>query len=70
MEFLIGLFVGTIIAGLFCYILSKRRKTSGTFIIDLTDPMKDICRLDLNESIDSIYIKKQIMLNVMTISQQ
>lgn len=69
MEFLIGLFVGAIIVGVISYILSKRRKPSGTFVMDLSDPMKDICKLELNESLESIYKKKQIVLNIETISQ-
>lgn len=69
MEFLIGLFVGAIIVGVISYILSKRRKPSGIFVMDLSDPMKDICKLELNESLESIYKKKQIVLNIETISQ-
>lgn len=69
MEFLIGLVVGAVVVGMISYILSKRRKLSGTFVIDLSDPMKDICRLELHESLESIYKKKQIILNIETISQ-
>ena len=69
MEFLIGLFVGAIIAGVIFFIVSKRRKPSGSFILDFSDPMKDICRLDLEESLDSIYKKKKIILKIKTVSQ-
>lgn len=72
MEFLIGIFVGFISCGILVYIAFRlvRKKSSGTFIIDFSDPMKDVCRLELDESIDSIYEKKRIVLNIKTISQQ
>lgn len=70
MEFLIGLFAGIIGVGLCEFIIYKRKRSAGTFIIDFSDPMKDICRLELDESIDEIYTKKQITLKIKTISQQ
>ena len=70
MEFLIGLFAGIIGVGLCEFIIHKRKRPAGTFIIDFSDPMKDICRLELDESIDEIYTKKQITLKIKTISQQ
>ena len=72
MEFLIGIFVGFISCGILVCIAFRldRKKSSGTFIIDFSDPMKDICRLELSESIDSIYEKKEIKLDIKTISQQ
>lgn len=69
MEFLIGLIVGAIFSGLVLYLISKRRKPSGSFILDFSDPMKDICRLDLEESLDDIYKKKRIILRIKTVSQ-
>lgn len=60
MEFLIGIFVG----GLLYWIFAERKKASGTFVIDLTDPIKDICRFEMDDSLDEIYSKKQIVLNV------
>lgn len=69
MEFLIGLLVGATIAGAIFFIVSKLRKPSGSFILDFSDPMKDICRLDLEESLDSIYKKKKIILRIKTVSQ-
>lgn len=72
MEFLIGVFVGLFVCGILCYIFLKRKKPSGTFVMDFSDPMKDICKLELDEDLDTIYKKKQIILNVKTldISQQ
>ena len=70
MEFLIGLFAGLIGVGLCEFVIYKLKRPAGTFIIDFSDPMKDICRLELDESIDEIYTKKQITLKIKTISQQ
>lgn len=66
MEFLFGLFAGLIATGICEYIAYKLKKPSGTFIIDFRDPEKDICRLELDESIDEIYEKKEITLRVQT----
>lgn len=61
MEFLIGIFVGALLY----YVFGKRRdKPSGTFVIDLTDPTKDVCNLELSENLNDIYMKKQIILNI------
>lgn len=65
MELLIGIFVGVAVTILFSQ--SRIKKPSGTFIIDLSDPMKDLCRLELGESLDAIYMRKQITLNVQVI---
>ena len=43
MEFLIGLFAGIIGVGLCEFIIHKRKRPAGTFIIDFSDPMKDVC---------------------------
>lgn len=69
MEFLIGLIVGVVLAGLVFCLISKLRKPSGSFILDFSDPMKDVCRLDLEESLESIYGKKKIILRIKTVSQ-
>lgn len=60
LEFLIGIFVGA----LMYYVFGERKKPSGTFVIDLRDPEKDICRMEMDESLNDIYEKKQITLNV------
>lgn len=59
--FAIGLVVGSAFA---VFVLHK--KSSGAFVIDFSDPAKDVCRLELSENLNSIYLKKQILLNVVT----
>ena len=67
MEYLIMIVIGMIIGGGITYFtVLKENKPSGTFVIDLSDPMKDVCRMEMDESLDSIYSKKQIVLNVKT----
>ena len=60
LEFLIGIFVGA----LMYYVFGERKKPSGTFVIDLRVPEKDVCRMEMDESLNDIYEKKQIILNV------
>ena len=60
LEFLIGIFVGA----LMYYVFGECKKPSGTFVIDLRDPEKDVCRMEMDESLNDIYEKKQIILNV------
>lgn len=66
MDFVIGIVVGAIL----CYVFVERKKPSGRFVIDLTDPAKDICTLEMYENLNSIYFKKQIMLNVKVIEDE
>lgn len=67
MEYLIFIVIGMILGGGVTYfIVHKEVKPSATFIIDLTDPMKDICKFELEESLETIYSKKQIIVNVKT----
>ena len=70
MEILILMIVGvvgiTIGFWLSCFMTTTGNKPSGTFVIDVSDPMKDVCRFEMDESLDSIYSKKQIILNVKT----
>lgn len=67
MEYLIFIVIGMILGGGITYfIVRKETKPSATFIIDLTDPMKDICKFELEESLETIYSKKQIIVNVKT----
>lgn len=60
MEFIVGIWVGLLLF----YIFGVRKKPSGTFVIDLRDPEKDVCRLEMDDSLNDIYSKKQIILNV------
>ena len=64
MYFGIGVIVGVLI-GLAIQALFKP-KASGSFIMDFSDPLKDICRLDLEEDLNSVYAKKRIVLKVIT----
>lgn len=66
MEFLIGIFVG----GLLYWLFANQKKPSGTFVIDFSDPLKDICRLELEEDINRIWTKKKIVLNVKTYGEE
>ena len=60
MEFIVGIWVGLLLF----YVFGVRKKPSGTFVIDLRDPEKDVCRLEMNDSLNDIYAKKRIILNV------
>lgn len=60
MEFIVGIWVGLLLF----YVFGVRKKPSGTFVIDLRDPEKDVCRLEMDDSLNDIYSKKQIVLNV------
>lgn len=72
MSILVGICIGMIASTLIFMIFLKSKKKSGTFIIDFTDPMKDVCRLELEEDINDLCKKKQIILKVISfgISQQ
>lgn len=60
--FVIGIFVGALLL----YVFTNRKKPSGSFTIDISDPDKDVCRLDLEEDLDDIWTKKYITLRVVT----
>ena len=57
MEFIVGIWVGLLLF----YVFGVRKKPSGTFVIDLRDPEKDVCRLEMDDSLNDIYSKKQII---------
>lgn len=64
-EFMIGVIVGLILY----YAFGERKSASGSLVIDLSDPMIDQpFSLELHENVNSVYNKKQIILNVKTIS--
>ena len=46
-----------------CIAARKSRKTHGTFVIDLTDPMKDIYRLEIDD-ISGLVELDQVILKV------
>jgi hypothetical protein len=60
--FVIGILVGLLLH----YVFGERKKPSGAFVMDFRNPTKDICTFELYESIDSIYSKKHIYLQVKT----
>ena len=62
-TFVLGILIGLLLY----YVFGNRKKPSGTFVIDTTDAMKDICRFEMDESLNSIYSKKQIILKVRVI---
>lgn len=64
MEFLIGIFVG----GLLYWLIFCHKKPSGTFVMDFSDPTKDVCRIELDEDINVIYSKKHILLKIKMIN--
>ena len=64
MDFVIGIFVG---AFLF-WVLVERKKASGSFIVDLNDPMEETFRIEMYDSLGEICNKKQIFLNVKIIT--
>ena len=67
MNFLLGCLVGLLIGVTFMQIIIKKpEEASGTFYIDFSDPVKDVCRLDLEKDINDIYNKPHIVLNVET----
>lgn len=67
MEFLVCMIIGMIIGGGITYFtIISEFKSSGTFVIDVSDPMKDICRFEMTDSLETIYSKKQIVLDVKT----
>ena len=60
MDFVVGIIVGAILYYAFC----ERKKPSGAFVIDLREAAEQPVVIKLHESLDSMYIKKQIILNV------
>lgn len=57
--------IGTFIGGLLHWVFQARKKSSGTFVIDMRDPENDqLFRLDWDEDLNSICTKKQIILDV------
>lgn len=67
MGYIISTIIGMLVGGgISYYIAHLHNKPSGTFVIDLSDPMKDVCRFEMDDSLEVIYTKKQIVLDVKT----
>lgn len=60
MEFVIGIFVGALLY----YVFADRKKSSGVFVIDLTEDAEQPIQLKMDEGLNAIYSKKRIMLDV------
>lgn len=61
MEFLFGIFVGALLF----WVFSERKGISGALIIDFSDINDDgFCSLQLYESLNSVYRKDTIVLEV------
>lgn len=57
----IGILIGMAVSR----ILYIFKKSDGTFIIDLSDPLKDdVFRFKFNKNLNALCTKKQIVLNV------
>lgn len=64
MEFIIGIFIG----GLLYWLFIDRKKASGVFTIDLSDPMNDdICGFTLYENLNDLSMKKRMIIDIKTI---
>ena len=63
MEFVIGIIVGAILY----YAFVDHKKSSGTFVINLSDPEEETCRLIWDESLNELCSKKKVVLDVKTI---
>ena len=68
-EFIIGVFVGVILYYATYCIFKKKQKVSGTFVIDTVNPEKDVCTFEFAESLNDIYAKKQIVLDIKVIEE-
>ena len=67
MQFILGLLAGLFLGAITAVVLfSKTEKQSGTFVIDFSDPAKDVCRLELETDINELYSKKHMVLAIKT----
>lgn len=70
--YIILFFAGGLVGMLASYIYNKvhKPKTSGTFVMDFSDPTRDACRLVLEENLNDIYKKKYMILQIETHESQ
>ena len=61
----IGVFLGVIVMHIRTH-RWRRKIVAGTFHIDFSDPMKDVCNLELDTNLNDIYMMKQMILNIKT----
>lgn len=64
MEFLLGVLIGALLY----YIFAERKKSSGTFIIDLTN--NELCKVTMYENLNDVYFKDRIILDVKIIDDE
>ena len=65
MEFTIGLILGAIIGVGVYFLTHQPPQPSGTFIMDFSNPDEDgFCKLVMDEDLNSIYTKKEIILRI------
>lgn len=55
-----------VLLGIFLYWLTKTltRKIGGRFVINQSDPLKDICTLELTEDLDEVIKHKELILKI------
>lgn len=59
-EFIIGIFVGAFLFWVFV----DRKRSSGTFIVDMSNPLEETFRLEIHDSFGELCTKKQIHFDV------
>ena len=64
MNYILLFLLGVLVGAIAMLIVKKFEKTAGTFVMDFSDPLKDICRLELSEDLNVIYTKKRISLKI------
>lgn len=65
MEFLIGIFVG----GFLYWVFAERKRSSGSFIVNMSDPMDETLKIEMYDSISEVCSKKQILLDVKILNE-
>ena len=60
MEFVIGILVGAFLY----WVFAERKHASGSFIINMSDPMDETFKLEMYDGLGEIYSKKKIFLKV------
>lgn len=63
-EFIIGILVGVFLY----WVFGERKRESGSFIVNMTDPLDETFKLDMYESLGELCAKKHIYLKVKIIT--
>lgn len=64
-EFFTGFILGALILGVLIYAYTVIFCCRGAFVIDFSDPNKDVCRLEIG-SLETIYRRKKLILKINT----